>query len=368
MSAIRRVSSGLSASRKSTSAKSVLAKTAIPGGKPKSPKTATGPKAGTKRKQGPSKMEDGGDTSGLSSPPDMSGEEEALRKKGPTPPPILTMTKSGRQVQKPLTYNPAAATEASGSRKRAQPHHQASKTRTAEQTLCKRCTRMHSPASNQMVFCDGCNDGWHQMCHDPWIDDEVIRDVGRAWFCASCQSRRDRHFAKKPRTGAAAAGGRESWAGRTPQQKRAYLSTLSQQELVGLLMDSLEAHPDLPVFPASEAPSEGSPEGQPGRAGKASVGGGRSPPGKGKAAASGGHRGQKGAPQPMEVDESQQGYDEDMDPLAPPWPKPGKGLYSLLPPEDEDEEHLVDDDDYAAISVMIFDENGRKIEENGIKL
>jgi len=322
-------------------------------------------------------MEENGDdsSSSHSSLFDAVGDDGNPKEAETTPPPVPTMTKSGRQVQKPLTYNPVTA-DASSSKKRAQQ----SKTRTAEQALCKRCTRMHSPASNQMVFCDGCNDGWHQMCHDPWIEDDVVRDVGRAWFCADCQARRDRHFVKRQKAAASAGTARESWASRPLQEKRAYLSALPQQELVGLMMYVLDSHPDLPIFPNLEEPSVGSPLGEilpngpPGAAArKVSGSSGPSPPGKGRGPTTMigvQHKDQKGTAHAGtgQEQELEREDDEDFDPLAPPWPKPGKGLYSLLPPDEDDEEHLVDDDDYEAFSVIVYDENGKKIEENGIKV
>lgn len=121
---------------------------------------------------------------------------------------VPTTTKSGRHILKPDTYDPAAEDNA---KKRAQLGK-----RTAEQALCKKCMRMHSPATNQMVFCDGCNDPWHQRCHDPWIEDEVIKDQSLKWFCSVCQAKRDRLQPRKkvvveqPKFG--------SWAGKTAAQ------------------------------------------------------------------------------------------------------------------------------------------------------
>jgi hypothetical protein len=101
--------------------------------------------------------------------------------------------------------------------------------RTTEQALCRRCSRMHSPHSNQMVFCDGCNEGWHQMCHEPWIEDVVVKNVGREWFCAACQAKRDKQLggasgsaAKRRKESAAAhaAERRISWIAKTTAQVR----------------------------------------------------------------------------------------------------------------------------------------------------
>ncbi|KAF3767010.1 hypothetical protein M406DRAFT_355438 [Cryphonectria parasitica EP155] len=50
------------------------------------------------------------------------------------------------------------------------------------------------------------------------------------------------------------------------------------------------------------------------------------------------------------------------------WPRPGKGMYSWLPPEADDDRQLVDGSDYDAFSVIVFNEKGKKVEENGVKV
>jgi hypothetical protein len=138
------------------------------------------PSSGTKRKR-VGKEEDRG-SSPLSDPPETEEEEEYH---DVTP----TMTKSGRQILKPNQFNPATA--AGGGKRK---HYGK---RTAEQALCKVCTRGLSPINNQIVFCDGCNLCWHQMCHDPYIDDDFVSDESRSWFCRGCSAKREKHLAKK---------------------------------------------------------------------------------------------------------------------------------------------------------------------------
>ena len=396
VSAIRRISSGLTGSGKVPTQKAPATKTNPMENKVKKPKSAAALKPNNgKRKRGKAPGDEGGD-SGPSGFSDLSDfiEEPAASDSAPTPP--FAVTKSGRQVQKPLTYNPAAMDVTT--RKRT--HYGK---RTPEQALCKRCTRMHSPATNQMVFCDGCNDGWHQMCHDPWIDDAVVRDMNRSWYCATCVEKRAPHIAKRQKLEPkppvpAGPPPKESWASKTPQQRRAYLLTLSNQELVGMIVASLEIHPDLPIFPsaaelsgagpsqAAGAPrslfagstveglfprADANPTGQINFVRKIADGsaGGRSSSsssskGRGGTSNGGKHR--------LEAEDSQVKVEDDggeeYDPLAALWPKPGKGLYSRLPPDTEDAEHMVDDDDYEAFSVIVYDERGRKIEENGMKV
>lgn len=149
------------------------------------------------------------DTSDVSSAAEASDYGEGIKKTNLKSTTVLpTTTKSGRHILKPDTYDPAADDNA---RKR----NQLGK-RTAEQALCKKCMRMHSPATNQMVFCDGCNDPWHQRCHEPWIEDEVIKDQSLKWYCSVCQAKRERLQPRKkvvieqPRFG--------SWAGKSAAQ------------------------------------------------------------------------------------------------------------------------------------------------------
>ena len=52
--------------------------------------------------------------------------------------------------------------------------------------VCKNCERGHSPASNAIVFCDGCNMPWHQYCHDPPIKDEIVLIAETEWYCSDC--------------------------------------------------------------------------------------------------------------------------------------------------------------------------------------
>jgi hypothetical protein len=97
------------------------------------------------------------------------------------------ITQSGRQIVKPAPFVPAVSQ--TPARKRGPTK------RTQEQALCKRCGRGHSPQSNMIVFCDDCNLGWHQMCHDPTVSDETVKDETAPWFCADCSRKRGRKSA-----------------------------------------------------------------------------------------------------------------------------------------------------------------------------
>lgn len=100
---------------------------------------------------------------------------------------LPTQTLSGRKVVKPTQFSPAAVE--GPSRKRGGYKRTG---RSVDQALCKRCGRGHSPTSNMIVFCDGCNLGWHQMCHDPMVSDELVKDESKEWFCNDCMAKREK--------------------------------------------------------------------------------------------------------------------------------------------------------------------------------
>lgn len=179
-----------------------VAKPTASKGNPKVPAKRGRLSRGTKRKRSKGGQDD---TSSLSDVPHSDGEHASKGQVAPT------MTKSGRQVQKPAQFNPTSpATAAAATQKR---RHYGK--RTPEQALCKVCTRGLSPLKNQIVFCDGCNLCWHQLCHDPYIDDDFVSNESRSWFCGRCSAKRERHLAKKKSLD----GFRGvSWAGRNVEQ------------------------------------------------------------------------------------------------------------------------------------------------------
>jgi hypothetical protein len=36
------------------------------------------------------------------------------------------------------------------------------------------------------VFCDGCGTPYHQYCHDPPIEADVVDIPDKEWFCSTC--------------------------------------------------------------------------------------------------------------------------------------------------------------------------------------
>lgn len=57
--------------------------------------------------------------------------------------------------------------------------------------ICKICKDYRSEEPNLMVICDGCMKGYHQICHDPKITDEIVNGEDE-WYCseAECQHKK----------------------------------------------------------------------------------------------------------------------------------------------------------------------------------
>lgn len=99
--------------------------------------------------------------------------------------PAATQTKSGRAVQKPTTFVPPPPPSPTATNKRKRTYR-----RNPESAVCKVCLRGTSPTNNMIVFCDGCNTPYHRYCHHPPIDQAVIDEVDKEWYCRPCEKER----------------------------------------------------------------------------------------------------------------------------------------------------------------------------------
>ncbi|EAW08107.1 putative PHD finger domain protein [Aspergillus clavatus NRRL 1] len=232
---------------------------------PRSRKTAVNrTKKGKRRRRG-----DDSDGEGIIRAGDSSSDESDIA-------PTATQTKSGRQVNRPSLYVPPAsspaAVRANGVPTNGLDTTAPRKRRRVNRKIkevninCIHCQRGNSPVSNAIVFCDGCNRAWHQLCHDPPINPEVVAVAEKEWHCQECkpvpisivqptvvrsnpdlQARLSGPSLHPPVTVPRIEAGGESFpAG----ERRGYLSSLSHATLVELLMNISNQNPSLPMYPS----------------------------------------------------------------------------------------------------------------------
>ncbi|KTW29599.1 uncharacterized protein T551_02215 [Pneumocystis jirovecii RU7] len=141
-----------------------------------------------------------------------------------------TKTKSGRKIHRPTQFNPATKTPS----KRRGPGRRSAQ----DSHFCIICQRGHSPCSNRIVFCDGCNFPYHQLCHVPIIDDLVISLSDSEWLCYSCNKKRTKRTLLTGATG----------ANLTEEEKKTYLASLPLSHLVELLFFCEKMCPNIPFY------------------------------------------------------------------------------------------------------------------------
>jgi hypothetical protein len=94
--------------------------------------------------------------------------------------PLPTHTKSGRSVNKPVAFIPTLPEPSPGTKRR-------KSTKTLLAAKCKTCHRDVDPSNNRIVFCDACSTAYHQYCHTPPIDNDVVTVLEKEWLCGPCR-------------------------------------------------------------------------------------------------------------------------------------------------------------------------------------
>ncbi|KAI9934221.1 hypothetical protein ASPWEDRAFT_415826 [Aspergillus wentii DTO 134E9] len=195
--------------------------------------------------------------------------------------PSATQTKSGRQVHRPSLYVPPAAPSPVANKEKSNSLESSDITPTQTAVARKRkrvyrkgkelnvncihCERGHSPLSNAIVFCDECNGAWHQLCHDPPIDNEVVTVQEKEWLCRECKpvqnmvvhptvvrsnpSQSSGPLGPSLRPSLTMPQAEVGGEGFSVDERRGYLSSLSHATLVELLVTISDSHLSIPIFP-----------------------------------------------------------------------------------------------------------------------
>ncbi|KAK5118125.1 hypothetical protein LTR62_004172 [Meristemomyces frigidus] len=267
--------------------------------------------------------------------------------------PAAKITKSGRSIQKPTAYVPPPEPSPVSGVKRKRTYR-----RNPESAVCKICLRGTSPASNMIVFCDGCNTPYHRYCHHPPIDQSVVDDVDKEWYCKQCESER---LVPVPEAEVASFVAAES---ASAEQRQRYFASLPPGMLVTLLTRATSLYPSLPVF----APEFQARVSVPTAAKRLEVNGNSTPSaGTVPAPASSAPRATADELKTTSgtatnrlggnnsINSNTVTGDEPV-PIEHPsnYPRPGFGLMQTLPPEQEDLQWLVDDDDRSGAFTHLY--------------
>lgn len=176
-------------------------------------------------------------------------------------------TRSGRLVNQPAVRDP----EPLPTNRLAAPVKVATKKRKRQNRqvniICTGCYRGNSPSNNFIVLCDLCDAPWHQKCHSPSIDNEVIEIPEMKWFCIKCKPEQRQATQAKSRNKAAVKAenvghlkkqllfeGEVGGSYYSEEERRAYLSSLSHDMLVQLVVRLSNKWPSVPMFPPDMEP------------------------------------------------------------------------------------------------------------------
>ncbi|CDM35086.1 hypothetical protein DTO013E5_3032 [Penicillium roqueforti] len=173
-------------------------------------------------------------------------------------------TRSGRRITQP-TVRQAEPVTIKGpvkvaAKKRKRPNRQVN-------IVCTACYRGHSPSNNLIVLCDSCDAPWHQKCHSPNIHNEVIEISEMNWFCIKCKPEQRQAAQTKYQKNGATKLKKVERPKKQPvsepqiggnyypeEERRAYLSSLSHDSLVKLIVRVSNEWPSVPMFPRDMQP------------------------------------------------------------------------------------------------------------------
>ncbi len=57
--------------------------------------------------------------------------------------------------------------------------------------MCEECGNGNWSDENTIVFCDGCDEAYHQQCHNPPIESNIASNKDVGWHCGLCTGSND---------------------------------------------------------------------------------------------------------------------------------------------------------------------------------
>ncbi|KAJ5852038.1 Zinc finger PHD-finger [Penicillium soppii] len=167
--------------------------------------------------------------------------------------PGSSRTRSARRTNRPAALDPNPLLITKPSSKRTKTPIKRKRVKSQVNIVCTSCHRGNSPSNNLIVLCDGCDAPWHQLCHNPNIGREHIQVVEMDWFCIKCNPNQreptPKSSSKKPGRPKKATISGQTEHQYSENDRRAYLSSLSHETLVQLMLKISTDWPLVPIFP-----------------------------------------------------------------------------------------------------------------------
>ncbi|KAF9186426.1 hypothetical protein BGZ51_002010, partial [Haplosporangium sp. Z 767] len=113
---------------------------------------------------------------------------------------------------------------------------------------CVVCLQASDSPGNQIVLCDNCDRGFHQLCYSPYIDNKYVEIAELGWTCYAC----DLPLSTTSSLGLSALTEDMSLTGQqVPQRiKASYLRSLSKANLVKLISRIENNTPSVKLYPS----------------------------------------------------------------------------------------------------------------------
>jgi len=113
---------------------------------------------------------------------------------------------------------------------------------------CVICCQNHDGTGNQIVLCDNCDRGFHQLCYTPHIDNKYAEITEMEWVCYACSM----PLSTTSSQGLSALAEDMTLSGEeVPQDvKENYLKSLSKANLVNLITLIESISPSIKLYPS----------------------------------------------------------------------------------------------------------------------